>query len=161
MVCCGFSVVFHVNCHIILSVFGVFSRAKGKPANRPAADRHAFRLMISWITRISTQHALDLYEELRVSFSERSHQQLSDNLEVRSWTTHGSSNSLAIPNRRRNGATKPSAPSSSKANLCQRRPRASALLTAPCAISSLSSAPASVRDGRPPFRCGPARPARR
>src|ERR1022692_601687 len=148
----GFPVVFHANCHIIVSAFGFFPRPSGKPANRPAADLHAFCLMISWISRISTQRALDLYEELRVSFGERSHQQLSDNLEVRSWTTNGSSNSLSIRNRRRNGATKPSAPSSSKANLCQRRPRVSASLTAACAISSLSSAPASVRDGRPPFR---------
>src|ERR1022692_4208680 len=117
--------------------------------------------MISWIFRISAQRALDLYEELRVSFGERFHQQLSDNLEVRSWMTRGSSNSLSILNRRCNGATKRSAPSSSKANLCQWPPHTSASLTAPCAISSRSSAPASVWDGRPPFRCGATRAARR
>lgn len=154
----GFPVVFHANCHIIVSAFGFFPRASGTPANRPAAGLHAFRLMISCISPISTQHALDLYEELRVSFHEHSHQQLSDNLEVRSWTTRGSSSSLAIPNRRHNGTTKPFAPSSSMANLCKRRLHASALRTAACAILSHSSASASVRDGRPLFRCGSTRP---
>src|ERR1022692_2097610 len=79
----GFPVVLHANCHIIVSAFGFFPRPSGKPANRPAADLHAFCLMISWISRISTQRALDLYEELRVSFGERSHQQLSDNLRIK------------------------------------------------------------------------------